>query len=372
MKILLVLLVSLFALQCSQNSESSDGKPSTSEGSSGEGRIEEIVEPNAVFRFAVISDLNSSYGSTTYVNDVSKAVEWIADSQNKVDFAISTGDMVAGQKSGLNYQAMWTAFHSVVTQPLAQSTIPLLPSPGNHDAHVSRAIEREHYKNSWNQQKSLTLKPQVQLVSGVPQNYPFQYAFKVGSGLFLAMDSTTVQPWSDSTLAWIESVFKAEPEARFKVIFGHVPLLPFAYTKETEYTANGSLTFLNKLEKLLEDYQVDFFLSGHSHVYYPGRRDAHTQFMSIPLLGTGSRYLIGAENLGLSQRGFLVFEFNNQGDWSYTHHKASDSSPVSDESSPPAIVMPVSNTNLCKSCSQFPKSHFLDSSKRILYRRQDL
>lgn len=59
-------------------------------------------------RVVVISDLNGSYGSTDYSSHVSRAVSRIKEI--KPDVILITGDMVAGMKNGLNYQAMWDSF----------------------------------------------------------------------------------------------------------------------------------------------------------------------------------------------------------------------------------------------------------------------
>lgn len=373
MKILLLFSIVFFSLHCSSSTTNPNSTPPPIQDGQKEDDQEsgQTTDPVKTIRFAVISDLNTSYGSTSYPSTVKRSIEWITATENKIDFAISTGDMVAGQKSNLDYAAMWSAFHSVVTTPLTQSGIPLFPSPGNHDAHASRPTERKHYQDSWSTHNPIPTHPEILWVPNVQQNFPFQYAFTVGTALFLAMDSTTVNPWSDATLKWVDEVLSAKPDAQLKVIYGHVPLLPFAYNKETEYIARGSVQFLDRLEDLLETHKVDYFLSGHSHVYYPGRRDAHTQFVSVPLLGTGVRYTIGAEDLGRSRRGFLVFESDNQGAWTFTHRSADDLSLVSDESTPEAIILPSSNSSLCKKCSQFPSSHFLVPGKRIIYRRQD-
>ncbi len=98
----------------------------------------------------VISDINGRYGSTGYHQRVSGAVERII--AMKPDLVISTGDMVAGQRPSPKLQraeleTMWRNFHSFVRQPLEQAGIPVLMTPGNHDASVYPGfeLERETY-----------------------------------------------------------------------------------------------------------------------------------------------------------------------------------------------------------------------------------
>lgn len=369
MKFSFLILSSFLLLQCNHSAQSEMlGKEQGSE----------VVapEPEAVprthYRFAIISDLNGSYGSTKYNADVKKAVEYIADKNNEIHFVISTGDMVAGQKSNLNYKAMWESFHSTVTRPLLKEQIPIFPSPGNHDAYLSRKIEREHYKKSWEKENVLKNFKDFKFVSNVKQNFPFQYAFTIGKALFIALDNTATQPWKDSTVAWLEKVLSQESTASVKMIYGHVPLLPFAFKKEREYVARGSVGFLNDIEALFAKYKVDVFFSGHSHVYYPGRRGESTEYISVPLLGSGTRYLISKQEQPRSKTGFLVIDIDSSGSWTMKHHSAKDFSLFDDKDLPEIIQLPSSNTKLCRYCSQFPKTHFLDPKQRIIYQRRDL
>ena len=123
--------------------------------------------PQTLLKFAVISDMNKSYGSTTYSSELDKAIEFIKRAD--VDVVLSTGDMVAGQRKGLNYGAMWESFHQHVTQPLAQSKIPFAPSPGNHDASNAGpfSAERQAYQQAFSGKVPAALVPGSQ--------FPFYY-----------------------------------------------------------------------------------------------------------------------------------------------------------------------------------------------------
>ncbi len=378
MKVLFLILFMFVLVNCSHSKpavkvEETTGESSNHEQGADESGSDEATLEEKTYRFAIISDMNSSYGSKSYGNDVKRAVEYISSESEKFDFVISTGDMVAGQKSGLDYNGMWNSFHSHVTRPLHAKNIPVFPSPGNHDAHISRSTERNHYKNSWNGEDPFSKTSKVKFVDGVSQNFPFQYAFTVGSALFVSIDNTSTQPWAETTVEWLKSVFEVTKELKFKFVYGHVPMLPFAFTKETEYFSRGSVSFLRDIEDLFETYKVNVFFSGHSHVYYPGRRDAFTEYISVPLLGSGSRYLItrGARE-GYSPKGYLVVEYSNKGSWEVEARLSGNNSVIDDLNLPEFVDLPSSNSSLCSSCTSFPSSHFLDSSKRIIYRRSDL
>lgn len=332
----------------------------------------EKVSDKTWTRFALISDLNGSYGSKNYHASVSQAVKYLVQTKHQIQFVLSTGDMVAGQRSNLDYEGMWSAFNQRVTKPLHQKNIPLFPSPGNHDAYRTRKIERAHYQKTWLQSDPFAKAPFAYFVKGVTQSFPFQYAFRVKKALFISLDNTDVRPWENRTVQWMEQVLEKEKDATVKFVFGHVPLLPFAFKKEREYVARGSVDFLDRIEDLFEKYKVDAFFSGHSHVYYPGRREGHTEFISVPLLGGGTRYLITQDDQPRSQRGFLVVDYNDKGDWVLEHRLASNYKIIEDDRFPEAIQLPSVNTKLCSGCTQFPETHFLDREKRIIYKRKDL
>ncbi|MDX9724676.1 MAG: metallophosphoesterase, partial [Myxococcota bacterium] len=103
----------------------------------------------AAVRFAIISDVNGSYGSTHYSEDVDQAVDRIIELAP--DLVVCTGDMVAGQSQGLDYASMWEAFHESVSDRLFDASIPLAVCPGNHDASAfpQYALERLHFRNAW-------------------------------------------------------------------------------------------------------------------------------------------------------------------------------------------------------------------------------
>ena len=65
----------------------------------------------AVHRVGLISDLNSSYGSTRYIPAVDQGLDQLIGMQP--DLVVCAGEMVAGQMRGLTVKqldAMWRCF----------------------------------------------------------------------------------------------------------------------------------------------------------------------------------------------------------------------------------------------------------------------
>ena len=107
----------------------------------------------AGIRVAVISDLNDSYGSVSYSPAVHSAVDALLALEP--DLVLSTGDMVAGQMAGLDYEGMWAGFHAAVTDELDAADLPLAVTPGNHDAsgYAGFEKEREIFVRTWRERK---------------------------------------------------------------------------------------------------------------------------------------------------------------------------------------------------------------------------
>ena len=232
-------------------------------------------------RVVVISDLNGSYGSTSYHPRVDRAVARII--ALNPDLVISTGDMVAGQRMPIlsrdEVDDMWRAFHARVSNPLAQAGIPLAVTPGNHDASGYRQFkrEREIYANEW-----LERKPNLTFLDD--SDYPFFYAFRLGGVVFTSLDATTVGPLQHDQAERLKQVTAGEETI---IAFSHLPLWPFAVERETEVIGDPAL------HRIFQDVGLDLHLSGHHHAFYPGWKDG-VAFVGQACLGGGPRHLIGS------------------------------------------------------------------------------
>jgi len=226
----------------------------------------------------VISDLNGSYGSTSYSPETHNATAHILS--QRPDLVLVTGDMVAGQKENLPYNEMWEAFHRAVTLPLKEDRIPIAVSPGNHDASGYRKYqeERDIFVDQWKEHK-----PNLAYIDDT--NYPLYYAFMVEDVLLISLDNTLLGGLQKKQKRWLDMMLSMP--AKQKIVYGHLPLFPFA-----EGRGNESLMDF-ELEEILLRHNVDLFLSGHHHTYYPGYHNS-IRYVSTPCLGSGPRFLMGA------------------------------------------------------------------------------
>lgn len=257
---------------------------------------------DGLLRIAVISDLNGRYGSVEYAEDVDRAVERIVALDP--DLVISTGDMVAGQRrsqlSEPEVESMWAAFHRHVSEPLAAAGIPLAVTPGNHDgsAYPGFEAERRIYGEQWAERQ-----PRVSFVDSA--NYPYHYAFAIDDVLFVSIDATVVGKLPAAQSDWLGRLLAAEgTRYRYRVLFSHLPLFPFAVGRDREVIGDPAL------QSLLEAMDVDLYLSGHHHAFFPGSYRG-TAFVSQACLGGGARRLKGQEQR--SPKGFTLLRFDGGG-----------------------------------------------------------
>ena len=237
-------------------------------------------------RIVVISDFNGSYGSTKYHQDVDRAVQRVI--QLKPDIVINTGDMIAGQRTNLlkkpAIESMWKSFHQHVTNPIASAGLLMAVTPGNHDAseYSKFKLERKIYKQQW-----LKRKPKLKFIDD--KHYPLYYAFKVGKTLFVALDATRSHALDKEQKKWLDKLLKKKGgKYKHRILFSHLPIWPFS-------NKNGAEALLDKeLEKIVQKHNVDLYLNGHHHAYYPGYKDG-VRYISQSCLGAGPRTLVGTK-----------------------------------------------------------------------------
>jgi hypothetical protein len=281
-------------------------------------------------RVAVISDLNGGYGSTDYAAAVSGAVSRIV--AMRPDLVISTGDMVAGQRRNpplapAETDAMWAAFDRAVAAPLAAAGIPLIATPGNHDAsaYPGFAAERAAYARVWTDRR-----PPFEMVDG--SGWPFRYAVALDDVLFVSLDVTTVGALPPAEMAWLEALLAREAARRAVVVFSHLPIWPFAEGRETE-TAGG-----RDLAAVFARAGVDLHLTGHHHAYYPGVHEG-VLYVAQACLGGGPRRLVGAAERG--PKALTLIEIAEDG--AITESALAGpgfATPVDPETLPPSIPAP--------------------------------
>jgi acid phosphatase type 7 len=248
-------------------------------------------EGDRSFRFVAISDLNGPYGSTTYNEHVHSLVRLTID-QVRPELVVSAGDLVAGQRRGLENEqvwAMWDGFTSAVTAPLKEAGIPFAPVAGNHDAsgYPAFAHEREIYQAHWRKPEQ---RPDLEFIDDT--HYPLYYSFHHKDAFFLVMDITTLDPLPETLWTWIEAQLTEAQDYALRFATCHIPPYPVSHGREREIIPAPDN---DRLRELFVQKNVDVFFTGHHHAYFKGRKEG-LNLVSLNCAGSGPRPVIGTEH----------------------------------------------------------------------------
>ncbi|MBD2124526.1 metallophosphoesterase [Trichocoleus sp. FACHB-262] len=255
-----------------------------------------FAPPRGDVRIAVISDLNSQYGSTDYEAEVDKAIALIPAWQP--DLVLCGGDMVAGQSQSLSdgeVQAMWAAFDRHIGAPLRKAKLPYGFTVGNHDASAALSSsgnflfqrDRNLAAAHWNNPKH---NPGLQFVDR--GKFPFYYTFQQNGIFYLVWDASSAAIRADQ-LAWVEKSLAspAAQKAKLRIAIGHLPLYAVAVRRDR---LGEILDQPDKLRSLLEKYRVHTYISGHHHAYFPGHR-GKLELLHAGAIGAGPRRLLNSD-----------------------------------------------------------------------------
>ncbi|MEO1004062.1 MAG: metallophosphoesterase [Cyanobacteria bacterium J06638_7] len=240
-------------------------------------------------RLALISDLNSSYGSTTYIPQVHRGVALLGRLQP--DLVLCAGDMVAGQKLGLSssqLDAMWAAFDRQVLEPLLARSGGFAPAMGNHDASSSRgpggfsfALDRQRAARFWRSRQ-----PSLGLTLMEASAFPFRYSLRQGALFAVVLDASSASV-SAADWAWARAQLSAAPAraARLRLVIGHLP--PYAVGLGRD-RAGEVLNEPERLRHLLAGSPAHLYVSGHHHAYFPSSSGG-LNLLSLGAMGSGPR-----------------------------------------------------------------------------------
>ena len=239
----------------------------------------------AALRVGLISDLNSSYGSTNYIPAVQQGLDQLI--ALRPDLMVCAGDMVAGQKRGLSGQqldAMWRGFETAVLQRLQKAGIPLLPAIGNHDGSPGFPADRAAVRRFWT-----PLRSRMGLKLADASQFPFRYTVLQDGIFWLVWDASSARVPEDQ-LVWAQRQLASADAraARARFVVGHLPLVGVGQGKDRpgEVLDRGSA-----LQSVMENARVQAYISGHHHAWFSGRR-GQLDLIQLGALGSGPRRLL--------------------------------------------------------------------------------
>ena len=246
-------------------------------------------------RLALISDLNGPYGSTRYSPTVTAGIDLL--SELKPDLVLCAGDMVAGQKISLTdsqLEAMWSSFQSTILNPLLLQGIGMIPTMGNHDASSQKqssqyvfARERHQAEAFWDHQKN-----RLGLKFIDASQYPFQFSVKQ-PGLFVVVIDASSATFDRGQRQWLEQALASESRSPDDccMVMVHLPLTAISVGRDR---AGECIEDAMNLTDLMRRHQVDLYLSGHHHAWYPGELKGQ-RVLNLGAMGNGPRRLLGTQ-----------------------------------------------------------------------------
>lgn len=240
-------------------------------------------------KIAVISDLNSGYGSTVYHPDVAATLK--ALDSIKPDIILCGGDMVAGQKASLSktqLQAMWSSFDSNVLKPIQQLKVPFGFTVGNHDAAPNYKHDRQTAQEFWN-----TKRNHLGLKYVDDSNFPFYFSYQQNGIFFISWDAAGAKV-NQEVFDWMEKQLqsKVAKKSKLRVLLGHLPLYAIVASKNKtgEVLADNQNT-----SSFLKKNGIDLYISGHQHAYYPSS-EQQLRLLNAGCIGEGPRPLLGHDS----------------------------------------------------------------------------
>ena len=282
-----------------------------------------------VQRVGLISDLNSSYGSTRYIPAVDQGLDQLIGLQP--DLVVCAGDMVAGQMRGLSGQqldAMWRGFETAVLQRLQAADIPLLPAIGNHDGSSGFPGDRAAVGRFWTPMSS-----RMGLGFVDASQFPFRYSVLQDGIFWLVWDASSARV-PEEQLVWAEQqLASAKAQAAWaRFVVGHLPLAGVGQGKDRpgEVLDRGSA-----LQALMENGRVQAYISGHHHAWFSSRR-GQLDLIQLGALGSGPRRLL--EGGAPAQQTFTLLEIDGRrGAINETTYAVSSGQPLSWVTLPPRL-----------------------------------
>ena len=239
----------------------------------------------AVLRVGLISDLNNSYGSTSYIPAVDQGLKQLIALEP--DLVVCAGDMVAGQMRGLSGQkldAMWRSFERAVLQRLQVADIPLLPAIGNHDGSPGFPADRAAVRRFWT-----PIRSRMGLAFVDASQFPFRYTVLQDGIFWLVWDASSARV-PEAQLAWARKQL-ASPQAqaaRARFVVGHLPLVGVGQGKDRP---GEVLEKERALQALMDAAGVQAYISGHHHTWFSSRR-GQLDLIQLGALGSGPRRLL--------------------------------------------------------------------------------
>lgn len=222
--------------------------------------------PNSEQKIKIWATGDCGTGSTEQVNIKNQFLNYVGN--NYIDAWLLLGDNAYNTGTDAEYQEKFFKPYQN-DRIMKQSNI--YPVPGNHDYANSDVKSKDHnisFFNIFSPSKNGEM-------GGVSSNHKEYYSFDIGNVHFVALDSygreTTnpnAYPLSDilnsPQIIWLKQDLAANTK-KWTILFWHHP--PYTMGTHNSDTDADLMAIRKNLIPIVESYNVDLVLNGHSHNY---------------------------------------------------------------------------------------------------------
>ena len=182
---------------------------------------------------------------------------------NYTDVWMLMGDNAYNAGTDAEYQS---GFFNIYQGSLTKNHV-LWPSPGNHDYANSTARQADHVIPYYD----MFSLPKLGEAGGVASNTEAFYSYNYGNIHFIALDSygwetgsTRLYDTLGPQAVWLKQDLAANTQKWTVAYFHHPPYTMGSHNSDTE---SELINMRGKIIPILERYNVDLVLNGHSHCY---------------------------------------------------------------------------------------------------------
>ncbi len=182
---------------------------------------------------------------------------------NYTDVWMLMGDNAYNAGTDAEYQS---GFFNIYQGSLTKNHV-LWPSPGNHDYANSSARQADHLIPYYD----MFSLPKLGEAGGVASNTEAFYSYNYGNIHFVALDSygwetgsTRLYDTLGPQAVWLKQDLAANTQKWTVAYFHHPPYTMGSHNSDTE---SELINMRGKIIPILERYNVDLVLNGHSHSY---------------------------------------------------------------------------------------------------------
>jgi hypothetical protein len=259
--------------------------------------------PNSEQKIKIWATGDCGIGGSDQVQIKDKFLQFVG--QNYIDAWLLLGDNAYGSGTDGEFQANF--FNPYQNDRIMKQTT-IYPVPGNHDYFYNTDPDAKYHHNIT--YYDIFANIGAGQMGGLPSNHKEYYSFDIGNAHFIALDSygressnfgayALSDTINSPQIAWLKNDLAAN-QKKWTIIYWHHP--PYSMGTHNTDTEEDLVAIRKNLIPIIERYNVDLVLNGHSHNYerskmMKGHFGLEASFSPTQhLVSTSSGYYDGSNN----------------------------------------------------------------------------